>query len=227
MHDSYVRVPITAAFRGLTEVSRCKADGNLWCCASVAGQGLGDEDCCQTNLTTSLDPYPFVVEGFISVSSPLSTVNSPNSTTSTGLSPSSYLSASSSTTSSDVSTDPSISLSACNSQLFSASSSQLLSTSTSQLPLTSTSILSATSVPRGGDGLSRSDIIALTIGLTGGLAAVVTMIYGILAFHQRRDQRQRWTSSPFRRRRASATRSRGRTITNLQTRSTNSTMPLR
>ncbi|KAF6222655.1 hypothetical protein HO133_000702 [Letharia lupina] len=30
-----------------------------WCCAGAAGQGLGGPNCCDTNLTTSLAPYPF------------------------------------------------------------------------------------------------------------------------------------------------------------------------
>ena len=46
-------------FDGFTEVSRCEADGNSWCCAGAAGQGLGGTNCCDTSLTTSLEPYPF------------------------------------------------------------------------------------------------------------------------------------------------------------------------
>jgi len=46
-------------FEGYTEVSRCQSDGNSWGCAGAAGQGLGGVDCCKTNLTTSLEPYPF------------------------------------------------------------------------------------------------------------------------------------------------------------------------
>ena len=46
-------------FDGFTEVSRCEASGNSWCCAGAAGQGLGGPKCCDTNLTTSLEPYPF------------------------------------------------------------------------------------------------------------------------------------------------------------------------
>lgn len=46
-------------FEGFTEVSRCAANGNSWCCAGAAGQGLGGTNCCDTNLTTSLEPYPF------------------------------------------------------------------------------------------------------------------------------------------------------------------------
>ena len=48
-------------FQGFTEVSRCDANANSWCCAGAAGQGLGGPDavdCCSTNLTTSLEPYP-------------------------------------------------------------------------------------------------------------------------------------------------------------------------
>lgn len=46
---------------GFTEVSRCDGNSNSWCCAGVAGQGLGGAgavDCCSTNLTTALEPYP-------------------------------------------------------------------------------------------------------------------------------------------------------------------------
>lgn len=39
-------------------MSRCDQNGNSWCCAGPAGQGLGGVDCCETNLTTSLEPYP-------------------------------------------------------------------------------------------------------------------------------------------------------------------------
>ena len=46
-------------FDGYTEVSRCKSNGNSWCCAGAAGQGLGGNNCCDTDLTTSLEPYPF------------------------------------------------------------------------------------------------------------------------------------------------------------------------
>ena len=46
-------------FDGFTEVSRCESTGNSWCCAGAAGQGLGGTNCCDTNLTTSLEPYPF------------------------------------------------------------------------------------------------------------------------------------------------------------------------
>ena len=48
----------TDQFKKFTEVSRCDQNGNSWCCAGPAGQGLGGEDCCETNLTTSLEPYP-------------------------------------------------------------------------------------------------------------------------------------------------------------------------
>lgn len=46
-------------FDGFTEVSRCKPNGNSWCCAGAAGQGLGGPDCCTTDRTTSLEPYAF------------------------------------------------------------------------------------------------------------------------------------------------------------------------
>lgn len=42
-------------------MSRCDANANSWCCAGAAGQGLGGPgavDCCSTNLTTALEPYP-------------------------------------------------------------------------------------------------------------------------------------------------------------------------
>ena len=45
-------------FDGFTEVSHCSS-GNSWCCAGAAGQGVGGTDCCDTNLTTVLEPYPF------------------------------------------------------------------------------------------------------------------------------------------------------------------------
>ncbi len=40
-------------------MSRCDVNGNKWCCAGAAGQGLGGPNCCSTNLTTALEPYPF------------------------------------------------------------------------------------------------------------------------------------------------------------------------
>ena len=46
-------------FDGFGEVSRCGLNGNSWCCAGAAGQGLGGPNCCDTNRTTSLEPYPF------------------------------------------------------------------------------------------------------------------------------------------------------------------------
>ena len=46
-------------FDGFGEVSRCKLNGNSWCCGGAAGQGLGGTNCCDTDRTTSLAPYPF------------------------------------------------------------------------------------------------------------------------------------------------------------------------
>ena len=39
-------------------MTRCDPNGNSWCCAGASGQGLGGPNCCNTNLTTSLEPYP-------------------------------------------------------------------------------------------------------------------------------------------------------------------------
>ena len=50
-------------FDGFTEVSRCEPNGNSWCCAGAAGQELGGPTCCDTNETTSLEPYPFSAIG--------------------------------------------------------------------------------------------------------------------------------------------------------------------
>lgn len=40
-------------YKGYTVVERCRTNENSWCCAGVAG-----DNCCSTNLTTSLEPYP-------------------------------------------------------------------------------------------------------------------------------------------------------------------------
>ena len=50
-------------FDGFTEVSRCEPNGNSWCCAGAAGQEFGGPKCCDTNDTTSLEPYPFSAIG--------------------------------------------------------------------------------------------------------------------------------------------------------------------
>ena len=50
-------------FDGFTEVSRCDPNDNSWCCAGAAGQEFGGPKCCDTNDTTSLEPYPFSAIG--------------------------------------------------------------------------------------------------------------------------------------------------------------------
>lgn len=48
----------TDRFKGFTRVSHCDKNGNSWCCAGAAGQVLDGADCCLSNETTSLQPYP-------------------------------------------------------------------------------------------------------------------------------------------------------------------------
>ena len=59
-----------------TTVSRCEPAGNSWCFACNL-QNFDGPSCCDTNLTTSLEPYPFTVGTPIQ-----STVDSSSSTTS-------------------------------------------------------------------------------------------------------------------------------------------------
>ncbi|KAK3174834.1 hypothetical protein OEA41_002080 [Lepraria neglecta] len=66
-------IKIACQFDGFTEVNRCESNGNSWCCAGAAGQGLGGTNCCDTNLTTSLDPYPFSTQSVGAATSALST----------------------------------------------------------------------------------------------------------------------------------------------------------
>lgn len=55
---------LKAEFESFTEVSRCGSNSNSWCCAGAAGQSLGGVDCCTTNSTTPLEPYPLsTIEG--------------------------------------------------------------------------------------------------------------------------------------------------------------------
>ena len=65
-------------YDGFTEVSRCEPNGNSWCCAGAAGQEFGGPTCCDTNDTTSLEPYPFSAIGSPSDSAviPISTSSS-------------------------------------------------------------------------------------------------------------------------------------------------------
>ena len=48
------------------KVRRCESNGNSWCCEGAPGP-----DCCDTNRTTSLEPYPFAVITNIGISNPL------------------------------------------------------------------------------------------------------------------------------------------------------------
>ena len=59
-----------------TVASRCEAAGNSWC-FTCALQDTNGRNCCDTNLTTTLKPYPFTIQTLIQ-----STVNSFSSTTS-------------------------------------------------------------------------------------------------------------------------------------------------
>lgn len=45
-------------FDGFTEVKHCEHNSNNWCCG-----GENRSDCCATNRTTSLEPYPLTVIG--------------------------------------------------------------------------------------------------------------------------------------------------------------------
>ena len=63
-------------FDGFTEVSRCEPNGNSWCCAGAAGQEFGGPKCCDTNDTTSLEPYPFSAIGTSSNSAVIPTSTS-------------------------------------------------------------------------------------------------------------------------------------------------------
>jgi hypothetical protein len=83
-------------------VSRCDANGDNWCCAGAAGQDLGGLECCSTNLTTALEPYPFAAVDRSgqpsSVAKVATTVVLPSTTLTPGFPSSSSLSSSSTST---------------------------------------------------------------------------------------------------------------------------------
>ena len=75
-------------FQGYTEVSRCDGNANSWCCAGAAGQGLGGAeavDCCSTNLTTALEPYPLATVEKPGTSRTTKTTNLPSVSSRTSL----------------------------------------------------------------------------------------------------------------------------------------------
>ena len=80
----------------LTMVSRCEPAGNSWC-FDCNMRDLSDRSCCRTNLTTSLEPYPFMVrtplQSLVNSSSSTNFIPSDTELTSTPSS-SSYLDAS-------------------------------------------------------------------------------------------------------------------------------------
>lgn len=159
-------------FDGFTEVSRCEANGNSWCCAGAAGQGLGGANCCDTNLTTSLEPYPFSTLG----SSDLSTAASSSlSSSTTSLSSGTILA----------------------SILSSSSSLGTSVQSTSQTPAATSTRLSATpsktstgSPSPQPTGQSQNSKLGIEIGIP---VAVVVVLLAVLAFFifQNRRFRQR------------------------------------
>lgn len=65
-------------FDGFTEMNRCEANGNSWCCEGAPGPEFVGPKCCDNNDTTSLEPYPFSAIGTPSDSAvvPISTSSS-------------------------------------------------------------------------------------------------------------------------------------------------------
>ena len=161
-------------FDGFTEVSRCDANGNSWCCAGAAGQGLGGPECCDTTGTTSLEPYPF------------SAFSSPGQST---VARSSILSSPTLTTSilSSLTLTTSTSLSSTFTSVSSPSFSRITSIqSTSQSPVvTSTQILSTPSQtssvspsPHSTDQ-GHSPKTGIEVGIP---VAIVVVLLAVLAF---------------------------------------------
>ena len=165
-------------FDGFTEVSRCEPDDNSWCCAGSPGQGLGGPDCCTTNLTTPLEPYPF---------------SSIDALTQTGVA----------TTTSLLSTDKltSTSLSSSLTRSFTSMSS-LISPSWSSIASQQPSSPSA--APTNGSsngnapnsGLSRSDLIAVCIGVPVGAATMISTFVIVVNYIRKRKRERRRPTRP-------------------------------
>lgn len=168
-------------------VSRCDPYGNSWCCQ---GHRNGAEDCCKTNRTTSLNPYPFLATDIVIPSGTATT-----SASSIAASTSSY----------------SISTTISSKALTSRFDTSNSSSSTRQMPMSgadpSTSSASTTQtgqssvetsrndndinnrVVTNDNRLSASDLIAIGIGVPVGVATIVSSILLFINFNRKRNRR--------------------------------------
>jgi hypothetical protein len=161
---------LEAQFDGFTEVSRCDPEDNSWCCAGSPGQGLGGPDCCTTNLTTSLEPYPF---------SSIDAFAQTGAATTTSLMSTAQLTSSS--------------LSSSLTSFFTSTSSLV---SPSRSSITSQGPTSPSVAPTSGSnhgnasnsGLSKSDLIAICIGVPVGVATIISTIFIVINFNRKRKR---------------------------------------
>ena len=186
-------------YDGFTEVSRCEPNGNSWCCAGAAGQEFGGPTCCDTNDTTSLEPYPFSAIGSPSDSAviPTSTSSSITLTNHATNSQGQSVVSPASIPSSLASMSP-ISLSATSTSVLSGSASIRVSTqSTSQtafvLPTQISSTASSTS-SNSPSPQSANQAHSSKLGIEVGIpVAIFLILLAVLAFFmfQNRKFKQR------------------------------------
>ena len=162
-------------FDGYTEVSRCESNGNSWCCAGASGQDLGGSNCCDTTLTTALEPYPF------------STIDSIGESTTVGSSVSSSATPTTSITSGTTFTSASSSSSSLGTSVRSISQTTVAASTQTRATTSKTSTSSPAQQPT---DLSHNSKTGIEIGIP---IAIVVVLLAILAFFvfQNRKFRQR------------------------------------
>ena len=154
-------------------VKRCDLSGNSWCCA---GRDT-IVDCCNTTSTSSLEPYPFSVTDVLM---PSEITTSPASSTEAV------------TFSSIVSVSLGSAMPTGKSYTSTSSGPHSWSTTqTDQNTARTSGIGSANGSPNNSNGLSKSDWIAIGIGLPVGLATIVSTFLLIASSRKRNRRRSR------------------------------------
>ena len=160
-------------FDGYTEVSRCESNGNSWCCAGAVGQDLnGGPNCCETNGTTSLEPYPF------------SAIGSPGQSAVTPTSISSSLTSTVPDLLSSTPTSVSSRIASTSTSLQSKSQTAAVpSTQISSTPSSQTSTDSHSPQPTNQADSSKSDI---EIGIPVAIVVIILAVIAIFTFQDRK-----------------------------------------
>lgn len=163
-------------------VKRCDPTGNSWCCD---GRGPDrDEDCCQTNRTTSLEPYPYSITDIIIP--PKTATTSAYSAAAITLS--SSVSISSGAKVPAIRSDTSVSgLSSSRTPISNVDPSTLSTTTMGQNIAESSQNENNNRKTNSHDGLSKSDLISICIGLPVGIATIVSTILLFISYSRKRN----------------------------------------